>query len=107
MFRQSIGETPGVAASQVGLSDETHPLLKHSHKLSKTFSGHLTHSVKPRGPGGGVLTDLWLPHPSTLAPGEGPGGSRLPIDGVAQDVGTIGYELMCALAARVPVPVQP
>jgi alanine racemase len=27
----------------------------------------------------------------------------LPIDEVAQAAGTIGYELMCALARRVPV----
>jgi alanine racemase len=37
--------------------------------------------------------------------GEGPGGSRLPIDEVARAAGTIGYELMCALAHRVPVRV--
>jgi alanine racemase len=35
--------------------------------------------------------------------GEGPGGMRLPIDEVAHAAGTIGYELMCALAQRVPV----
>ena len=35
--------------------------------------------------------------------GEGPSGSRLPIDEVARAAGTIGYELMCALAPRVPV----
>ena len=34
--------------------------------------------------------------------GEGPSGSVLPIDEVARASGTIGYELMCALAARVP-----
>jgi alanine racemase len=34
--------------------------------------------------------------------GEGPLGTRLPIDEVAQAAGTIGYELMCALALRVP-----
>jgi alanine racemase len=32
--------------------------------------------------------------------------TRLPIDEVAQAAGTIGYELMCALAPRVPVRVQ-
>lgn len=32
-------------------------------------------------------------------------GQRLPIDEVAQCAGTVGYELMCALAARVPVQV--
>jgi alanine racemase len=37
--------------------------------------------------------------------GEGPRGSRLAIDEVARAAGTIGYELMCALAARVPVRV--
>jgi alanine racemase len=30
-------------------------------------------------------------------------GARLPIDEVANAAGTVGYELMCALAARVPV----
>jgi alanine racemase len=39
--------------------------------------------------------------------GEGPQGSRLPIDEVAHAAGTIGYELMCALAMRVPVRVDP
>ena len=35
--------------------------------------------------------------------GCGPGGSVLSIDEVAKAAGTVGYELMCALAARVPV----
>ena len=30
-------------------------------------------------------------------------GGRIPIDAVAQAAGTVGYELMCALARRVPV----
>ena len=38
--------------------------------------------------------------------GHGPHGSLLPIDAVAQAAGTIGYELMCALAQRVPTHVQ-
>jgi alanine racemase len=37
--------------------------------------------------------------------GEGPAGTHLPIDEVAYAAGTIGYELMCALAARVPTRV--
>ena len=37
--------------------------------------------------------------------GNGPDGSVLPIDEVAHAAGTIGYELMCALALRVPVRV--
>ena len=51
-------------------------------------------------PGAGIGSEvtLW---------GEGPAGSRLPIDEVARAAGTIGYELMCALAQRVPVRVVP
>jgi len=30
----------------------------------------------------------------------------IPIDEVAHAAGTVGYELMCALAARVPVQIQ-
>jgi alanine racemase len=37
--------------------------------------------------------------------GQGPGGTWLPIDEVARAGATIGYELMCALAPRVPVRV--
>jgi alanine racemase len=35
--------------------------------------------------------------------GTGPHGSVLPIDDVAQSAQTVAYELMCALASRVPV----
>jgi alanine racemase len=38
--------------------------------------------------------------------GQAPGGAVLSIDEVAQAAGTVGYELMCALAQRVPVTVQ-
>ncbi len=38
--------------------------------------------------------------------GRGPGGTVLAIDDVARAAGTIGYELMCALAPRVPVSVE-
>ncbi len=37
--------------------------------------------------------------------GQGPGGRELAIDEVAHAAGTLGYELMCALAPRVPVRV--
>jgi alanine racemase len=37
--------------------------------------------------------------------GQGPNGSELPIDEVAHPAGTVGYELMCALAQRVPTHV--
>ena len=32
-------------------------------------------------------------------------GSEVPVDDVAQMSGTIGYELVCALAPRVPVKI--
>jgi alanine racemase len=38
--------------------------------------------------------------------GRGPNGSVLAIDDVAASAGTLGYELMCALAPRVPVSVE-
>lgn len=50
--------------------------------------------VQP-APGSPVL--LW---------GRTPQGQVLPIDDVAAAAGTLGYELMCALAARVPVQVE-
>jgi alanine racemase len=41
----------------------------------------------------GSVATLW---------GTSPGGAVLPIDEVAAAAGTVGYELMCALAPRVP-----
>jgi len=32
-------------------------------------------------------------------------GATIPVDEVAESVGTVGYELLCALAPRVPVRV--
>jgi alanine racemase len=49
------------------------------------------------GAGLGSEVTLW---------GNGPAGSVLAIDDVARAAGTIGYELMCALASRVPVRVS-
>ena len=46
-----------------------------------------------------------LPGSEVTLWGQGPHGSVLAIDEVAAGAGTIGYELMCALAARVPVRV--
>lgn len=48
----------------------------------------------------------------SAAPAAGPGsevtlwGAGLPVDEVAQAAGTIGYELMCAVAPRVAVAVR-
>jgi alanine racemase len=51
----------------------------------------------------GSEVTLWGCGPAAHAGGE---PSVLPIDEVAHAAGTIGYELMCALAARVPVRSQ-
>ena len=50
-------------------------------------------------PGAGMSSEvtLW---------GQSSSGTVLPIDEVAQAGGTVGYELMCALAQRVPVVVE-
>ena len=45
-------------------------------------------------PGFGSEVTLW---------GQAGNGAVLPIDEVAATAGTLGYELMCALAVRVPV----
>lgn len=39
--------------------------------------------------------------------GQGPSGAQLCIDEVAAAAGTVGYELMCAVAPRVPMHVDP
>jgi alanine racemase len=41
----------------------------------------------------GSVATLW---------GSSPNGAVLPIDEIAEAAGTVGYELMCALAQRVP-----
>ena len=52
----------------------------------------------------GALPDAGTGSEVTLW-GRGPHASVLSIDDVAQAAGTIAYQLMCALAARVPVSV--
>jgi alanine racemase len=53
----------------------------------------------------GSLPDARIGSEVTLW-GCGPNGTQLPIDEVARAAGTIGYELMCALAPRVSVSVS-
>ena len=54
------------------------------------------------------LTPVPQAHTGSLATlwGRAANGVVLPIDEVAQMAGTVGYELMCALAQRVPVVVE-
>ncbi|MGI4779442.1 MAG: alanine racemase [Janthinobacterium lividum] len=50
-------------------------------------------------PGAGIGSEVTLWGNAT----RGPKGASLPVDEVARAAGTVGYELMCAVAARVPV----
>jgi alanine racemase len=78
------------------------PVLVDGH-LSRTLgrvsmdmlSVDLTHLPQM---GQGSTVTLW---------GRAANGAVLPIDDVAAQAGTLAYELMCGLAARVPVEVQP
>jgi alanine racemase len=62
--------------------------------LSVDLTPCAQHNFEPRI---GTEVTLW---------GQSADGFVMPIDEVAQASGTIGYELMCALAARVPVRVD-
>jgi alanine racemase len=70
-----------------------------SHTLGRVsmdmLSVDLTHLPQL---GQGSTVTLW---------GRAANGAVLPIDAVAAQAGTLAYELMCGLAARVPVEVQP
>jgi len=66
--------------------------------LGRVSMDMITLDLSPT-PGAGIGSEvtLW---------GRGPHGSQLPIDEVAHAAGTLGYELMCALAPRVPARVD-
>jgi alanine racemase len=68
-----------------------------THSVGRVSMDMLTVDLTPV-PGAGLGSEviLW---------GRGPNGAVLAIDEVAQSAGTIGYELMCAVAPRVPVQV--
>jgi alanine racemase len=55
------------------------------------------HALRAPAWAGGSEVTLW---------GRSSQGAVLPIDEVAQAAGTVGYELMCAVAPRVPVVVD-
>ncbi len=69
-----------------------------THSLGRVSMDMITVDLTPiAGAGFGSEVTLW---------GRAANGVVLGIDEVAQSAGTVGYELMCALAARVPVLVQ-
>ncbi len=69
----------------------------HTRLVGRVSMDMLTVDLTPV-PGAAVGSEvtLW---------GQGPQGTVLPIDAVAHAAGTVGYELMCALALRVPTRV--
>ena len=70
-----------------------------THTIGRVSMDMLTVDLTPVPHAGvGAEVTLW---------GLGPHGSVLPIDAVAASAGTVGYELMCALAPRVPVRAVP
>jgi alanine racemase len=69
-----------------------------THTVGRVSMDMITVDLTPiAGAGFGSEVTLW---------GRAANGVVLGIDEVAQSAGTVGYELMCALAARVPVLVQ-
>ena len=94
----ACGYADGYPRHAPGLAERGTPVLVdgvRTRLVGRVSMDMLTVDLGPvPGAGPGSEVTLW---------GEGPGGSRLPIDEVAHAAGTIGYELMCALARRVPV----
>ncbi len=70
-----------------------------SRTLGRVSMDMLTVDLSPV-PGAGIGSDVTL---WGRSPRFAQDGAVLPIDAVAAAAGTIGYELMCALAPRVPV----
>jgi alanine racemase len=94
----ACGYADGYPRHAPGLAERSTPVLVDGVRtriLGRVSMDMLTVDLGPvpkAGPGSEVT--LW---------GEGPRGSRLPVDEVAQAAGTLGYELMCGLSPRVPV----
>ena len=77
-----------------------------SRTLGRVSMDMLAVDLTPATTGIPVTADVGLGSEVTLW-GQASSGQVLPIDEVAACAGTLGYELMCALASRVPVQVQP
>ena len=94
----ACGYADGYPRSAPGTNERGAPVLVdgvRTRSVGRVSMDMLAVDLTPvPGAGLGSEVTLW---------GHGPGGSVLPIDDVAQAAGTIGYELMCGLARRVPV----
>jgi alanine racemase len=96
----ACGYADGYPRAAAGANERGTPVLVngvHTRTLGRVSMDMIAVDLTP-------VPDAGLDSEVTLW-GRGPGGSVLPIDDVAQAAGTIGYELMCGLARRVPVAV--
>jgi alanine racemase len=97
----ACGYADGYMRSSVGTTDKGTPVLVNgvrTRTVGRVSMDIITVDLTPVPDAGfGSEVTLW---------GCSSNGMQLPIDEVAQAGGTVGYELMCALAARVPVVVE-
>lgn len=97
----ACGYADGYMRSSAGTSERSTPVLVEGVRtrlVGRVSMDIITVDLTPVPQAGfGSEVTLW---------GRSGQGALLPIDEVAQAAGTVGYELMCALAARVPMVVQ-
>jgi alanine racemase len=97
----ACGYADGYMRGSAGTADKGTPVLVNGARtrmVGRVSMDIITVDLTPVPDAGfGSEVTLW---------GRSGSGSLLPIDEVAQASGTVGYELMCALAARVPMVVQ-
>lgn len=97
----ACGYADAYLRSSAGANDQGTPVLidgVRTRTVGRVSMDLITVDLSPVPQAGvGSEVTLW---------GRASGGQVLPIDEVAQAGGSVGYELMCALAARVPVLVS-
>jgi alanine racemase len=98
----ACGYADGYMRSSPGLSDKSTPVLVEgvrTRTVGRVSMDLITVDLSPVPAAGlGSEVTLW---------GLASSGAALPVDEVAHAGGTVGYELMCALAERVAVTVEP
>ena len=97
----ACGYADGYMRSSPGTGDRSTPVLVdgvRARTVGRVSMDLITVDLTPVPAAGfGSEVTLW---------GRAGNGALLSIDEVAHAGGTVGYELMCALAARVPVSVE-
>jgi alanine racemase len=97
----ACGYADGYMRSSPGRPDHGTPVLVEgvrTRTVGRVSMDLITVDLTPVPDAGfGTEVTLW---------GRSSSGTVLPIDEVAHAAGTVGYELMCALATRVPVVIE-